>query len=85
MKFVKCSQDKMHWGDGRSKKEVECINPPINLELVKYLGKGNLTARTYWDEIIFPRIRFFFVDGTHQNWTYESEEARDEDYEKLLR
>jgi hypothetical protein len=52
------------------------INNPVNLELCKFIVKGNF--KYYPDNIGLPSIKF---EGCDSVWIYDSKEQRDLEFE----
>ena len=71
--FAKCSLESFLYRGGET-----VVNKPVNLALCKSIRKGNFAW--YPDNTGKPSILF---DGCDVEWAYNSEEARDKDFERL--
>ena len=74
MRFITCSENTGYRGSN---------NSPVNLSLVQTFCKGEISY--YPDNIGAKAIEFWFGADDSVKWSYSSEEARDEDYNRLLR
>jgi len=78
MKFVGASVPFVKKTDPHDGTEYVIYNHPVNLEHVWYFSK---TSQTDWDSGYFIQFRF---PGGKQYWAYETEEARDTEYDNLI-